>query len=385
MSLYGDNNPGLSESGVKIVIVRRSAVTAAVFLALILGATDVAAVDPTATFSLPNPGARSMALGGAFVAQADDATAAFANPAGLVQLLDPEISAELRFWLYSSDPERGFGSDDSVVVADISGVGFLSGVYPIGRLSLAVYRSQLAKFEADQSVDTWYGDLWDINYFEIITWGFAGAYRINEKLSVGLGAAYYDGTVETQMGDSAPIQNASREWGLNGGVLWKPTDALNVGGFFRQGAKLDVHDTNGETNSTGTPLAVPDVFGAGVAWRSSGGSLALLAEWDHVSYSAVDGAEVGDITVRFDDSDEVHVGAEYAFLSIRPIIAVRVGAWYDPAHRWLENAGERLPIGSGEWHGSAGMGLAWEHFQLDFAFDVSDPVITLSVSGGVSF
>ena len=43
-----------------------------------------------------NPGARSIALGGAFAAIADDATAAFANPAGLVQILRPEISAEIR-------------------------------------------------------------------------------------------------------------------------------------------------------------------------------------------------------------------------------------------------------------------------------------------------
>ena len=43
-------------------------------------------------FSFPNPGARSMGLGGAFVALADDATAALANPAGLVQLAAPEVS-----------------------------------------------------------------------------------------------------------------------------------------------------------------------------------------------------------------------------------------------------------------------------------------------------
>ena len=44
----------------------------------------------TFEFSFSNPGARAMGLGGAFAALADDATAAFANPAGLVQLLEPE-------------------------------------------------------------------------------------------------------------------------------------------------------------------------------------------------------------------------------------------------------------------------------------------------------
>ena len=45
--------------------------------------------------SFSSPGARSLSLGGAFVAMADDATAAFANPSGLVQLARPEVSIEL--------------------------------------------------------------------------------------------------------------------------------------------------------------------------------------------------------------------------------------------------------------------------------------------------
>ena len=52
--------------------------------------------------SFSDPGARSMGFGGAFVALADDATAAFANPAGLVQLLKPEVSIEGRHWSYST-------------------------------------------------------------------------------------------------------------------------------------------------------------------------------------------------------------------------------------------------------------------------------------------
>ena len=45
--------------------------------------------------SSPNPvgsGARAMGMGGAFIAIADDATAASWNPAGLIQLEKPELS-----------------------------------------------------------------------------------------------------------------------------------------------------------------------------------------------------------------------------------------------------------------------------------------------------
>src|SRR5262245_25860506 len=47
-------------------------------------------------FDFINPGAKSLALGGAFVGVADDATAAFSNPAGLTRLDGSEVSGELR-------------------------------------------------------------------------------------------------------------------------------------------------------------------------------------------------------------------------------------------------------------------------------------------------
>ena len=52
-------------------------------------------------FNLANPGARSMGMGGAFLGLADDSTAAYTNPAGLTQLVTPEVSAEVRHTEYS--------------------------------------------------------------------------------------------------------------------------------------------------------------------------------------------------------------------------------------------------------------------------------------------
>src|ERR1044071_2561316 len=47
-------------------------------------------------FDFVNPGAKSLALAGAFAGVADDATASFANPAGLTFLGGPETSVEIR-------------------------------------------------------------------------------------------------------------------------------------------------------------------------------------------------------------------------------------------------------------------------------------------------
>jgi long-chain fatty acid transport protein len=50
-------------------------------------------------FNFGNPGARSLGMGGAFLALADDASAAEANPAGLTILRKPEFSIEARNYL----------------------------------------------------------------------------------------------------------------------------------------------------------------------------------------------------------------------------------------------------------------------------------------------
>jgi hypothetical protein len=118
------------------------------FLAAFLAAGSVRAqteLPPTFEFSFSNPGARSMGFGGAFAALADDATAAFANPAGLVQLVSPEISIEGRYWSYSTPyvsggriwgPPAGIGMDSTAGLRtsssdrDLKGLSFLSFVYP---------------------------------------------------------------------------------------------------------------------------------------------------------------------------------------------------------------------------------------------------------------
>ena len=63
-------------------------------------------------FDFSLPGARSLAMGGAFIALADDATSAYSNPAGLIQLGRPEVSLEYRGWDFDAtaiDHGHAFG------------------------------------------------------------------------------------------------------------------------------------------------------------------------------------------------------------------------------------------------------------------------------------
>ena len=76
-------------------------------------------------FNFSTPGARSLGLGGAFLGLADDATAAYTNPAGLTTLSKPEVSLEVRQWNFTStftDSGHGFGPPTGIGVDTVDGL-----------------------------------------------------------------------------------------------------------------------------------------------------------------------------------------------------------------------------------------------------------------------
>jgi long-subunit fatty acid transport protein len=95
--------------------------------------TDAGFRPPT-IFSAPLPtgsGARALGLAGAFTAVADDATAASWNPAGLIQLETPEVSAVYRFSTQEDVHESGqnnLATDRDRYNNDE--LNYLSAVYP---------------------------------------------------------------------------------------------------------------------------------------------------------------------------------------------------------------------------------------------------------------
>jgi len=83
------------------------------------------------SFNPVGSGARALGMGGAFIAVADDATAASWNPGGLIQLETPEISVVGGFFNRSEDnsfahnPEAS--GEQSISEEDIN---YLSAAYP---------------------------------------------------------------------------------------------------------------------------------------------------------------------------------------------------------------------------------------------------------------
>jgi len=419
----------------------------------------------TFEFSFSNPGARSLGLGGAFAALADDATAAFANPAGLVQLLRPEVSAELRHWRYSTPYIEGgrfqgeptgigvdtsFGLRTAISEEQLTGLSFVSFVYPHGKWSFALYRHQLANFRAQTDTQGLFpGDLgprafdrrWSTD-LDIVSYGLAAALRISDRFSLGLGLVHFTGRLdapfewaffdgfphdglfgptsylhENQLANGNMAFDDS-DWGLNGGLLWTLSERWSVGAFYRQGPtfalvfdvqagplalQLDPLFTEGATVlRIRTPMRFPDVYGVGIAYRSPDGKLAVGFEWDRVGYSSIfssfdpvviesldDDLDLG-IDLEADDGNELRLGAEYAFLDIKPVIALRGGVWLDPDHRFhsISTDPEHRALfrpGEDAVHVTMGVGVAFTSIQIDLAADFSDLVDTFSLSAIYSF
>lgn len=366
-----------------------------VLLLLTAAASAQQAVVPL-QLSFSDPGARSAALGGAFVAVADDATAAFANPAGLVQLLKPEISVEARNWSHSNaytvsgrvegDPS-GTGLDVTAGLVrtessyDNTGLSFLSLVLPAGDWSFALYRHQYADLEFSGETQGLFGggtSCCQTRWFDqqmrsqqdVVSYGLSAGYRFGDRFSVGLGLAYFDvrmesltkeylWDVDSELGFFGPTHFLphrlaltehlfidDHDWTLSAGFLWSPTSRWRVGGVFRQGFEVDIGNdvTTGVAvdygvppgtiiiSNRGVPLEFPDILGLGFSYRALAEKLTLSFQWDRVRYSSIPRSMELD-DQTIDDADELHFGAEYVFLDASPVIALRFGTWLDPDHQ----------------------------------------------------
>jgi long-chain fatty acid transport protein len=334
---------------------RSSCLSTALGLVLAMGAlgpSPIAAQALTSLeFSFSNPGARSLGFGGAFVSLADDATAAYANPAGLVQIARPELSIEGRSWSYSTPYTRGgraagaptgWGIDTvdgplrSESSAELAGLSFVSLVVPRKGWSFALFRHQLANFEFGLETQGVFGpgsvvagtarsipqrsrvDL------EILTHGVAVAMRPNDRFSLGLGltrfeprmsflgwdylwdestvAAYFSAAsfLPERLIQFLDFEAREAAYGLSAGFLWRLSDGWSLGGLYRDTPELafevdivagpahpDLPAGSVLADGVRRPWDFPDVWALGLAYRSRDGRWTGAAEWRRVGYSSI--------------------------------------------------------------------------------------------------
>lgn len=433
--------------------VKAIAIACATLLAALdAGAQSSAEVNAGVQFNFMNPGAISLGMGGAFIARADDATAAYANPAGLVNVARTEASVESRLWQYTQfTPARGHGFGDPTnegvdtepgVVevrsnANVGGISFASAVIPGERWAIAVYKHELANFQAEPVSQGIFYDLPDGDIgrtfpsrsrikLRISSFGTALALRLGERLALGVDVArahfWLDSRTDrydrnrnlaadfTRLPHSATLQSGSANAiRYGGGLQWQPTANFNVGAVYRRGPSFPVEVSREpdlpQSRCTGR-FHVPDVYGAGVSYRPNP-YLTINADVNRLTYSKltrdfVTYNEKGQCTVHekapdytVPDGTEYHLGMQYVFpegfFGLSKAVIFNAGWWRDPPHSLVydnETSPDRLLFGPNraDSHYTGGVSVSLSRwYEVSAGVDLSRRQRIVSLSGIARF
>ena len=322
-------------------------------------------------------GARAVGMGGAFIAIADDATAAAWNPGGLVQLENPEISIVANYFK-RIDINR-FGNDaESEGAEDVSGsqLNYLSAVYPFTWLNRNMVVSAIGQYVYDFSRDLEFsatypldpqtlpaqvdGDI-DVHHIGgLAALGLAYSVQITPTISAGMTFNIWQDNIfgqkfsfesdikgpgltdsgDTILYDQSRTDTYSfRGFNTNLGFVWNATNRLTLGLVFKTPFTLDLthnitsdeeiifpddpnqNQSNSIDSETNDELDIPMAYGIGFAYRFSDQFTTSFdcyrIEWDDFIYRFEDGREISPITG--DPADEAN---------IEPTTQFRVGGEY---------------------------------------------------------
>jgi len=369
--------------------MNQKTLTRSISIALLLAASAPALAitniesNATIPFSFSSPGARSLGMGGAFIGLADDATAAYTNPAGLTRLgLSQQFSAEFRHLSFDS-PYAASGSF-GIRPFDLTGVeyrdasdssnelAFISYVLPRDDWSIAVYRHQLLNYEnsyTNQPISFPPNFSFDggigfrtfpytaIVDLSIDSYGVSFGHTINDALSWGVGVAYHRFDIDTLNArlefDASAVRFSNIQRGddsdisFNVGMLYRGSDRFSIGLTYRSAPSFDYRmigisgtgSTATEFANFETPFKAPDSLGLGFSFRATD-QLTLNMDVSHVGYSNLSeqvdngfGGDSSDPSVQailngfeIDDQIEPRLGFEYAFATTNPFF-LRGGIW----------------------------------------------------------
>jgi opacity protein-like surface antigen len=239
-------------------------------------------------------GARAFGMAGAFLARADDATAASWNPAGLSYLKLPELSM---VWTRSSLKSVVVQTDPTAIVNDKragSAPDFVAFAYPYdlrsasGSVQLSFQR--VISFTANRTIDdpALFRTIRSSGGFDVLAFGTG--LRLTRKLRVGAVVNHwfngYRQTIEKPglFIPSRQDQDFSLSgWNAHLGVIYSPLENLNLGATFKTQFSSSVtlrrsrvdrfppvlggEDTTNAFSRSDLELRLPGAVGFGTSWR----------------------------------------------------------------------------------------------------------------------
>ena len=379
--------------------------------------------------SSPNPvgsGARAMGMGGAFIAVADDATAASWNPAGLIQLEKPELSIVGEIYYLREEfsstlrPEVGNTGE-----ADDLNINYFSAAYPfhfIKNMVVSINYQRLYDFNRSFNHALDFSgsglDLFQQKSFSqdgyVGALGLAGSVEITPTFSAGgtlniwtpdlfwkngWNERYKESAVGTLSGVPVLTRTELRDdyrkfrgINFNFGFLWNITSQITLGGViktpFTASLRHRFEFTHTQTfedpvNTTVTSrqsiiedvdLDMPLSYGVGLSWRISDAFTIAFdvyrTKWDDYIIEDSQGNEFSPVDGRpkslsdVDDTTQFRVGCEYLFISqdIDLVVPLRTGFFYDPSPS--EGSPEDI------FGFALGSGISYKNFIIDAAYQL---------------
>jgi len=345
--------------------------------------------------SSPNPvgsGARALGMGGAFIAVADDATAASWNPGGLTQLGTPEVSA-VGAYFHRTEGNTFGANPEASGDQNVSGtrLNYLSVTYPFTLFdrnmvvslnyqnlydfsrkwnfplsqtseTLAVNRN--IDYQQDGTLSA-YGPAFSVQVLPELSFGFTlniwqnGIYKNEWKQFTKTSSSGTFYGIPFVSESSSRDEYSFTGFNANLGIMWNITGQLTLGAVFKTPFTADlkrVSNVNSSLNFSDTPyvdstvshsfadygeLDMPMSYGIGLAYRLSD-QFTLAAdvyrtEWGDFIHKDSKGKKTCPITglpqgeSDVDATNQVRLGAEYLFMKGDYVIPLRGGAFYDPA------------------------------------------------------
>ncbi len=342
------------------------------------------------SFNPVGSGARALGMGGAFIAVADDATAASWNPGGLTQLKNPECSVVGAFYHRGEDLTFGTNpeADGSHSISD-SNINYLSASYPFEAFNhnmiVSLSYQHLYDFNREwgfplkhyadlsppgsgiPSMPITMDDDWEYQSSgSLSAIGLSYGIRIIPELSVGFTLNFWDddltpnnweekyrrirsGTINGAPYTETEEYTKNEKHSLDGfnfnlGMLWRINYKWTLGAVFKSPFKADVEhrfQENSESDIRDEELEMPMSYGIGIVYNISdnfsvSGDV-YKTEWSDCVYKNADGEEISPITggsaSAVDPTHQIRIGGEYRFINKEKeyLIPVRAGIFYDPA------------------------------------------------------
>lgn len=261
-------------------------------------------------------GARATGMGGAFSAQASDASAIFFNPAGLA--FQPGIhllGGTTLIFPSSSFTGPAPSTKETKMVSQVFYPSNLYGTYSVSDKVVVGLGAYNPFGLGTEWPSTWVGRYSAIKA-DIQTFFFnpSAGYKINDQLSVGIGVSYvysnislsraiptYTDTTESHISasdGSIKLTGSGSGFNFDAGILYKPMSEVAIGVSYRHSTKISFSGTatfsnmQGLTKYTpggdgGTTLTFPNNIFAGIAC-SVLPELTLEADYQGVGWSSYD-------------------------------------------------------------------------------------------------